>query len=389
MRSAPAVEFARLPPGFEPELPDPRRARPEQLARETQLASRNPIVTALLDALDSVLLVLNERRQIVAFSAGAAGAAGCEQLSGRRPGEALGCVNAQSPAGCGAAPACRSCGALRAIAAVQRTGRPAEAECLLRSVVGGGSAFEFGVRAAPVDVEGERFIVLSLRDLSAEKRREALEQTFLHDVLNTVAGVRGWAVRLRAPGCDVPRATERLDFLTRQLERELRDHRDLVSAERGTLHVEQLPVACAQLLRDVESAFASQAVGRDRQIVVEAPPEVEVRTDPALLFRVLGNMLRNALEATEPGGTVRLRAELEAGAAVRFSVHNASVMPPDVQERVFVRSFTTKAGRGRGLGTYGMKLIGERHLGGEVAFASSAGAGTTFWIRLPRAGPAA
>lgn len=390
--------FDRLPQGFRNELPDPRRADPDRLAHEVMVASRSPIVTALLSSTDSVLLILNEQRQIVASSEHAAGVAATSELRGHRLGEALGCVNAQTPAGCGTMPACRGCGALGAILQAQSNCRPTEAECLMRSVVGGGASFEFGVRAALATVEGVRFTLVSLRDISADKRREALEQVFLHDVLNTVMGLRGWTTRLRRPGCDVPRATERLDLLTRQLEREIRYHRDLVLAEAGTLTVTPVRVECWQLLQDLEGLCSSHAAAEERRLVIPgaAPSDLELRTDPQLLLRVLANMVRNAFEATGPGGTVRVWAEAEVAGpgegnfpAVRFSVHNDGYIPAEVRDHIFVRSFSTKGGRGRGLGTYSMKLLGERHLGGEVAFASSVEAGTTFWIRLPVAGPPA
>jgi signal transduction histidine kinase len=388
--------YERLPDGFRVALPDSRRADPGQLEREVGIATRSAIVTALLASVDSVLLVLNAERQIVALSSGAANLAAVQDLRGRRPGEALGCVNAQSPAGCGASPACQTCGSLGAILAARRDQRPTEAECLLRSVAGGGTAFEFTVRAAPITMEDAQFTVVSLRDISAEKRRQALEQVFFHDVLNTVMGLRGWTTRLRGPSCDLQRAVERLDVLGGQLEREIRDHRDLVEAEKGTLAVTPEPVACLELLRELEGLFASHPAARDRRLVVElAPADLELQTDRSLLRRVLVNMVRNAFEAIAPGGAVHLRAAVESGGRgatgpwVRFSVHNQGEIPADVQHRIFVRSFSTKGGRGRGLGTYSMKLLGERHLGGEVSFTSSAEAGTTFSFRLPRGAPRA
>jgi signal transduction histidine kinase len=48
------------------------------------------------------------------------------------------------------------------------------------------------------------------------------------------------------------------------------------------------------------------------------------------------------------------------------------------------RSFSTKGGRGRGLGTYSVRLLTERHLGGQVDFRSVPEEGTTFFVRLPR-----
>jgi signal transduction histidine kinase len=94
-------------------------------------------------------------------------------------------------------------------------------------------------------------------------------------------------------------------------------------------------------------------------------------------------MLKNALEATEIGGTVVIRC-VRQGEHVVFSVNNPSVMPQEVQLQIFQRSFSTKAGTGRGIGTYSVKLLGEHYLGGKVEFSSEESEGTTFTITLPQ-----
>jgi signal transduction histidine kinase len=210
-----------------------------------------------------------------------------------------------------------------------------------------------------------------------------LEQLFFHDVLNTVAGLRGWSQRLRRTGADRT-ATERIEFLTLHLEREIRDHRALVLAESGALVLERAPLATGELLRDVEAIFSGHPVARDRRLEIGPGGDVEIFTDRSLLLRAVINMVRNAFEATPEGGAVRLACERDGG-AVRLAVHNEGVIPPDVQAYIFQRSFSTKGERGRGLGTYAMKLFGERYLGGEVAFASNEREGTVFTIRLPLA----
>ncbi len=108
-----------------------------------------------------------------------------------------------------------------------------------------------------------------------------------------------------------------------------------------------------------------------------------MRTDARLLRRVLGNMLKNALEAVPPGATVTLGCECSAE-RVRLSVGNPGAMPSKVQQQVFERSFSTKAERGRGIGTYSMKLLGERYLGGKVSFTSNEAEGTKFFLELPK-----
>lgn len=375
-------------------LPDPRRADREQLLREIDAVSHSPIVEALLTAGNTILVVLDAQRQIVAWNGRGMRSGQPADLLGLRVGEALRCVHAVASADCGAAHACAECGALGAIMGCKLQKRPIDGECLLRS--SGGAALEFDVRASPLAIGSSEFVVVSLRDVSGEKRRQALEQVFFHDVLNTVTGLRGWSELLRLAKGSLPGAPERIDRLTRQLEREIRDHRALVLAEDGALVPRPEQVSAAALLVEVEDVFTSHVVARGRRLEREVAHDVELETDPALVQRVLVNMVRNALEATEPGGTVRVRCErtvragTHAGAAgvenwVRFTVHNAGLMAPEVQARVFQRSFSTKAQQGRGFGTYGMKLLGESYLGGRVSFTSTAESGTVFRLDLPLA----
>ncbi|WP_242342517.1 sensor histidine kinase [Anaeromyxobacter terrae] len=364
-------------------LPDARRAPPEQVLREIELARRSPVVTAVLDAADGAVFVVNAQRQIVAANDRGQLAGDAAALAGLRMGEALGCVNARAAGDCGASPACRQCGALTAMLCSQREARSLEAECLLRSELPGRAALELNVRATPLQVEGHRFTAMSLRDVSAEKRRDALEQLFLHDVLNTVAGLRGWAARVRRGTVQPAAAFERMDQLTGQLEREIRDHRALLLAERRLLVLEPAPVRASDLLAELEAVFSSHAAARERRLAIApAPAELVLHTDASLLLRVLVNMVMNGLEASPSGGEVRVACGAAGGEAT-LKVHNAGVIPPEVQARIFQRSFSTKAARGRGLGTYGMKLLGEQVLGGEVSFSSDPERGTVFAIRLP------
>ena len=87
--------------------------------------------------------------------------------------------------------------------------------------------------------------------------------------------------------------------------------------------------------------------------------------------------IKNALEAARPGQMVTICCR-PVETDVEFSVHNPNEIPRKVQLQIFQRSFSTK-GVGRGLGTYSMKFLSERYLHGNVAFASTAEDGTTFY----------
>ncbi len=101
---------------------------------------------------------------------------------------------------------------------------------------------------------------------------------------------------------------------------------------------------------------------QDRWLDLGPSSEAQITGDRRLLARVLGNLIKNALEASPPCATVDVAMTAEEG-QVEFTVHNESVMPLEVQLQLFQRSFSTKGGN-RGLGTYSVKLLTERYLGG-------------------------
>lgn len=137
------------------------------------------------------------------------------------------------------------------------------------------------------------------------------------------------------------------------------------------------------LLRRLQKTYARHPIARNRTIALAEVWPGQIVTAARLLGRVLGNMIKNGLEAIPQGQTVTVRC-VESGANVVLSVHNPGLMPAEIQAQVFQRSFSTKAKSGRGIGTHRMKLLGERYLGGKVAFRSDEAAGTTFSITLAK-----
>jgi signal transduction histidine kinase len=375
-------------------------ADPAELEAEVLAVSQSPIVSALLEAADAGLLVLNRERQILATNRAPLleklRHASRRRIIGLRPGEFFSCPRASEQAqGCGAAEGCLACGTSKAVTQAQAGGNPAVEECLLTSGDGASAIpLELSVRATMVQIDSKPYTVVSLRDISSEKRRQALERVFFHDILNTLSALSNWTHLLKhATGEKLDRARDRVGRLVGQLEREIQVQRALLEAEQGTLRPERVPVTPTAMLADLRAMFVeAQAAVRRTLIVEDFCANVELETDPVLLGRVLINMLKNAFEATPSGGLVRLwcereippdaEGELGAGGVLAFHVHNPGEIPSEVADRIFQRSFTTKGGSGRGLGTYSMKLLGERYLGGRVSFTTSV-EGTVFSIRLP------
>jgi signal transduction histidine kinase len=144
-------------------------------------------------------------------------------------------------------------------------------------------------------------------------------------------------------------------------------------------------VDLGRLLEDVAAAYRGRDVAQGKHVTVAAPLALSLESDVRLLRRILGNLVKNALEAVAPGGAVDLSATGDES-GVHVTVWNTGCIPSAVQAQIFQRSFTTKRGLGRGIGTYSVQLFTEQVLGGTVDFTSSAEAGTSFRIHLPRGG---
>ncbi|MCF8144904.1 MAG: GHKL domain-containing protein [Deltaproteobacteria bacterium] len=374
------MEPSALPTRFAPA----ERLPPEEIQIQSAFFSNLSYLRQFADALPTIFVVLNTHRQIVFANQALADLAGKKHpqaLYGLRPGEALNCVHLDEIAGgCGTTEFCRTCGAARAIVAAIG-GKTNMQEC--RITTRNGEALDLRAFACPW-TDGNEFISFALEDITHEKRRRALERIFFHDVLNTAGGVQGLAELLKEEA-DPRKAGELIDIIrigAHSLIEEIQAQKALSAAETGELTVDPETVRADVLLEEVAGLYENHMVSKGRRtaIHVEAQP-FDFTADLTILRRVLGNMMKNALEASAAGETVTLGARRREN-RVEIWVHNPGFMPRDSQLQVFQRSFSTK-GKGRGLGTYSIKLLTERYLNGHVSFTSTEAEGTTFLISLP------
>ncbi|WP_101760223.1 XrtA/PEP-CTERM system histidine kinase PrsK [Oceanicoccus sp. KOV_DT_Chl] len=111
--------------------------------------------------------------------------------------------------------------------------------------------------------------------------------------------------------------------------------------------------------------------------------ELKVTADQDHLIMSLGNLIKNAQEATNSNGFVDVTLRQEAKNAIITIEDNGSGMDETfIRERLFKPFDTTKSGKGMGIGVYQTReLIAS--LGGSVDVDSTLNEGTTFTISIP------
>ena len=139
------------------------------------------------------------------------------------------------------------------------------------------------------------------------------------------------------------------------------------------------------LLEQVIEGVGRQPTFAQVQIVRQFSPDMPViQADPAQLQQVFINLLNNAAEAMEGGGTITLAARPVDHQWVEIKVSDTGCgIPEENLNKLFMPFFTTKPlGKGTGLGLSIVYGIVKMHRG-QITVQSQVGRGTTFTITLP------
>lgn len=132
----------------------------------------------------------------------------------------------------------------------------------------------------------------------------------------------------------------------------------------------------------VAARVASAKTSQQADIALETSDEVVALVHEQRFERILGHLVQNAIDATRPGGRVRVGVRAgEAGAIVEVADTGCGMSEEFVREKLF-RPFQTTKSNGTGIGAYETAQY-VRELGGRIEAESRPGAGTSIRIVLP------
>lgn len=131
-----------------------------------------------------------------------------------------------------------------------------------------------------------------------------------------------------------------------------------------------------------EEVLVKRAIPENINSSCVIEPEVKkINADPALLKRILTNLVNNAVQAMPNGGKLAIHACREADDTVITVEDTGFGISEEIKPKLFTPLFTTKS-KGQGFGLAVVKRMTEA-LGGTIIFQSEVDKGTTFILRLP------
>jgi signal transduction histidine kinase len=230
------------------------------------------------------------------------------------------------------------------------------------------------------------FIAVALLWSAARHRAErdrlwtALARETAHQLGTPLTALEGWMAMIR----ESPADTGIVDEMGRDLERLKR-----VSERFGRiggpprLEVCELATLVPQVVEYVRKRASSRV---SMTVSAEAEDAYRVMASAPLLEWVFENLLRNALDALQGSGEVRVRMHREGDEVCIDVSDTGKGIPPADRGRIFLPGFTTKkSGWGLGL-TLSLRIVRDYHGGRLSVFSSEPGRETTFRVVLKAAG---
>lgn len=204
-----------------------------------------------------------------------------------------------------------------------------------------------------------------------------------------IGALHALAQRPQINGADVEHIATRLQSASHGLSNLLNELLDISRLDAGTIRAEKRPVALTEKLATLHNAFSGPATEKGIELRI-APCSLWVDTDPTLLYRILANLVANALRYTQHG-RVLVGCRRHTG-TVTLQVWDTGIGIPDDQlANIFEEFFqadNTKHHRAQeqeqGLGL-GLSIVQRCAvlLGTQVRVCSTPGHGSMFWLELP------
>ena len=209
-------------------------------------------------------------------------------------------------------------------------------------------------------------------------------RTIVHDFKNPL-NVIGLAAEMAGMDIATPAMRNQAQVrISRQVARMTNMLNELLDFTRSTSSQLVLAsVSYAEFVGALGEEIGTEITERGMKLHVETPlPAVVVQVEPQRLSRLFYNLVNNAVEEMQNGGTITFRAFVRGGELVTEVQDSGPGIAPEMAQRLFEPFATHGKQNGTGLGLSICKKIVEDH-GGKISARSEPGKGATFIFTLP------
>jgi signal transduction histidine kinase len=225
-----------------------------------------------------------------------------------------------------------------------------------------------------------------------DRRKDEFLAMLGHELRNPLAAIalgldlmRG---RLGEAGTPLCTSHGRIEQQVSHLARIVDDLLDLSRINSGKIELRRAPVALADVIEGAASVSRPLIDRRGHRLTIELPDQaITLHADAVRLTQVVSNLLNNAAQYTDDGGTILLRARPVPDGLEVIVRDSGRGIRPELLPRIFEMFVQDQksAGGGLGLGLTVVKRLVELH-GGSVAVRSAGlGHGSEFVVLLPAA----
>ena len=241
-------------------------------------------------------------------------------------------------------------------------------------------------------------IVASLSDIT---RQHDLQQTkndvmalVSHEMRTPLAAIQGMSELLARYDLDSGRRREMnlaINDEVKRLTRMITEYLDITRLESGATVVRRSPTRVESLVERtlllLDPLAGQKNIRLQRKFDINLPP---VLADPDLLARAVSNLVSNAIKYSPAGTEVSVSVRAEPQYVCIEVADGGPGIPPSDLDRIFEKFYRVPRVEdadtpGTGLGLALVREVAELH-GGTVSVASTAGAGSTFTLRIPQMG---
>lgn len=232
--------------------------------------------------------------------------------------------------------------------------------------------------------------------LNAHADNELREKRFLKDTISDIshqlktplAALNVYNGLLQAGDLDASSVKGFADLSERELDRIetlVQSLLKIAKLDAGVIVLEETKENVADMMQDLALHFAYRAKQEQKALVLSGADDVFLSCDRDWLGEAIGNLVKNALDHTQRGDTVRIvwRA-LPSAVQIAVKDTGCGIHPEDLHHifKRFYRSRFSKDTQGIGLGLPLAKAIVEAH-GGVIEVESERGRGSSFTMDLP------